>query len=317
MFSPESTQYREYLDFQGVVQGIHSFNESVFEPGKLMALKVREGQEVVKGEVLARLYSPVLAERLEQADAGLKRAESQLGLDQQAFVRHQSLYREKLVSQQALDEAKNRLEAARQTAEEARAGVAQARNELSDSTIRAREAGVISAIFKREGDFINPGEAVLRFEVSVRQKAVFSVPERVALQMHKGASFSVFVPATGKWLRASLLEKSLPTQDGVRQHKVTLAIEGGQAELVGLRVVLRIDGAPVHAFKLDYRAVRYSPQQQAYLIQAGSPPRAIPVSILSLGKEGVIVKGALSDSSKILLGNDVSLPFNLHSFLGS
>jgi len=310
----DETTYQQEFRFYGVVQGHHSFTETVFEPGKIVALNFRQGQQVNKGDTILVLYSPILTEKLEQAKAVLKRTQAQLKHDRQTLARNVRLFNKQLISKQELDDAERNFGSTHHTVQEAKAAVAQASNEFSDTSIVAKEAGVLSQVYKREGDFVNPGEPVFRFESLAKQKASFKLPEKLAVTMQIGHKYQLYVPAIGRALAGTIVEKSLPTPDGVRLHEVTLDVEQFIPELVGLRVVLQHKGQSTLAYKVDYQAIRYGADNQAYLIdmEQGSP--AIPVSILSMQDDGVLISGNDLAGKHILVGNDISAPVNLHSF---
>jgi len=171
--SLEQTSYKKALQFHGIVKGIHSYNETIFESGKIIQLDAKEGQSVKSGQLIAKLYSPILAEKLDQAYAVLKKSQAELSLSQQTLARNNALFAKKLIAQQLLDEAKRDHNIATQAKNEAQAMVAQARNEFSDTAIKAKSDGIVAKIYKREGDFVSPGEAVFRFESTHRQKVSF------------------------------------------------------------------------------------------------------------------------------------------------
>ncbi|WDE08559.1 efflux RND transporter periplasmic adaptor subunit [Thalassomonas viridans] len=310
----EQTRYQQAFQFHGVARGFHSYSESVFEPGKIVALNAREGHRVNKGEVIAELYSPILAEKLEQAKASLKKAQAQLTLDQESLSRSLKLHRKKLISQQALDEAKRDFDTAKQAMMEAQAAVDLAGNEFAETSIKAKEAGIVAKIYKREGDFINPGEPVFRFESTAKQKVSFAVPEKFAVAMQRGDKHPLFIPADGREYTGTVIEKSLPTEDGVRLHNVTFEFDSLQPEIVGLRIVLRYVAESALAFKADYRAIRYDVDNQPYIIKVDNKLSHLPVSILDMQNETILIAGELSRDTRVLIGNEVSLPVNLHKF---
>ena len=310
----EPVWHQEELRFHGVVQGIHSYNETIFEQGKIITLNATEGQLVNKGDVIAELYSPVLAERLEQAKAGLKRTQAQLTLDKDSFARNKTLYNKNLISQQALDEAKRDFDTAKQAMREAESSVSQANNEFAATSIKAKENGVVAEIFKREGDFINPGDPVFRFESVAKQKVSFALPEKLAVTIQHGDQHKIYVPSNRKELTGTVVEKSLPTSDGIRLHTITFEIDSLKPEFVGLRVVLRYMSEKVLAFKVDYRAIRYNEDNQPYLIGVNDALEDIPISILDMRNQSILISASAQPNTPILVGNEVSLPVNLHTF---
>lgn len=310
----EETIYQRSLRFHGVVKGSHSFSESVFEPGKIVSLNIKEGQKVVKGEVIVTLYSPVLAEKLAQAQAVLDKNKAQLKLSRETLARRISLFRKNLLPEQQIDEAERDFGIAMHNVQEAEAAVSQASNEFSSTSIQAREAGVIAAIYKREGDFINPGEGVFKFESVAGQKASFSIPENQAVDIQMGDRYPVYVPSLDQEFEGLVSEKSLPTTDGVRLHRITLEFDEGGPILVGLRVELEYVTDPIPAYRVDHRSVRYDLSGRPYILMGKEQFQPFNVSILDMQKDSILLTGDFDGNIHVLVGNTVSVPVNLHRF---
>ena len=144
--SLEQTSYKKALQFHGIVKGIHSYNETIFESGKIIQLDAKEGQSVQSGQLIAKLYSPILAEKLDQAYAVLKKSQAELSLSQQTLARNNTLFAKKLIAQQLLDEAKRDHNIATQAKNEAQAMVAQAKMSFPTQQLK-RKAMVLSQQF--------------------------------------------------------------------------------------------------------------------------------------------------------------------------
>jgi RND family efflux transporter MFP subunit len=310
----EQIVHREERQFHGIVKGINSYNETIFESGKIIQLNAKDGQSVKSGHLIAKLYSPILAEKLEQANAVLMKSQAELTLSQQTLTRNKILFDQKLISQQLLDEAKRDYQITKQVKNEAQAMVSQANNEFSDTAIKAKSNGIVAKFYKREGDFVSPGEAVFRFESTSKQKVSFSIPETTAIAIKLGESYQIQVPATGIELSATVIEKALPTEDDISLHTITFELNSSAPEVVGLRVILNYVGESILAYKVDYRAIRYGADNIPYIIKVAENLSHIPVSILAMNNQNILITAKLSVDSKILIGNEVSLPVNLYEF---
>ncbi len=310
----EQTVHRKKRQFHGIVKGINSYNETIFESGKIIQLNIKDGESVKSGDLIAKLYSPILAEKLQQADAVLMKSQAELTLSQQTLTRNKALFDKKLISQQILDEAQRDNNIAKQTKNEAKAMLSQANNEFAETVIRAKSNGIVAKIYKREGDFVSPGEAVFRFESTSKQKVSFSIPETTAVAIKLGESYQIQIPATGEKLSATVIEKALPTADDISLHTITFELNSSIPEVVGLRVILNYVGESVLAYNVDYRAIRYGANNTPYIIKAAENLSHIPVSILAMNNQNILISAKLAADSKILVGNDVSLPVNLYEF---
>ncbi len=120
-------------------------------PGRLATLTVDEGDEVTAGQVVATISSPETEAQLRQAQAELLKAKqalvsavadiaqrkSDLEFDRTDYGRGQNLIGRGFITQQVLDQRRNKLEAA-----EAALNSANAERDQADSAIKAAQADV-------------------------------------------------------------------------------------------------------------------------------------------------------------------------------
>lgn len=315
---PERVLFQKSIRFHGIVKGARSYDETIFDSGKLIQLNVKEGQIVEKDQLIATLYSPDLAEKLTQAQAKLNQAESQLSLDKEDFQRAKHLFEKSLIAKQELEKAQRNFNYALQAKDEAQAGVSVAENVFADTSIVAKEPGVISQLYKREGDFINRGEAIFRIESIDKQRATFAIPEHIAVKVVIGSLHEITIPATNHIVTGTVVEKSLPTENGIRLHKVTIEFSSEANSLMGLRAEFNFQHQNIEAFAVDYRAVRYDGNNTPFIIIAENdaaknktaeqdltPKR---ITILDLSSSNAVLSGDIDPDSPIIIGNDVSIP---------
>ncbi len=138
--------------------------------GRLVELNVREGSQVKQGEVLARLDASDVQAAIAQSQAGIRQAEAgvaqanvELVNAESEFKRLQALRTQGFVSQQTLDTASTRVNAARAAVSSAQASVAFAQAQmkvqlvnLDFTQIRAPFDGVVLVKNANVGDIITP-----------------------------------------------------------------------------------------------------------------------------------------------------------------
>lgn len=139
--------------------------------GRVESLKVREGQVIKAGDLIAKVSSEEIEARIEQAraqvdasshrihqareamkrgEADVKEAESQRDLARSDYDRYSELIKKGLVSKSEFDVAEARLkssgarlEAAKKGREEARAAYETAKNQVDEATARVKEVEAI------------------------------------------------------------------------------------------------------------------------------------------------------------------------------
>jgi HlyD family secretion protein len=136
--------------------------------GRIVELPVKEGDTVEEGQVLARIDSEryEAGERQSRAAvaaarAELQRAEADLEGSRLAFERTKQMHEDKLVSQQAYDQAEAdfkmktaNVEAASRRVAQVQAQLDSTTDELNKTTVYAPMSGVVTSLPKEEGEMV-------------------------------------------------------------------------------------------------------------------------------------------------------------------
>jgi membrane fusion protein (multidrug efflux system) len=149
--------------------------------GRIATIHFKEGQAVRQGEPLATL---------DQAEyqAQLASSAAQLALEESSFRRLQDLERKNLTSQQNLDEARAKLDAARAQQELNRV-------RLDKTVIRAPFDGTVGLRQVSPGAYVKPGDDIANLESLGSMKLDFRVPETYLARLRAGQSLAVRVDA--------------------------------------------------------------------------------------------------------------------------
>ena len=158
------------LDATGYVTARREATVSAQITGTVAAVLIEEGDHVKEGQILGRLDDTAQRAALAQAQAQLHTAQAVLGEDQAQLAqserdvkRDEDLMDRKLVSQQAVEQARTQvatqtaqLEAQRRQIELAAANVRSAQVQLDYCTVRAPFTGVVIAKAAQVGEIISP-----------------------------------------------------------------------------------------------------------------------------------------------------------------
>jgi RND family efflux transporter MFP subunit len=161
------------LDATGYVTARREATVSAQITGTLTEVLIEEGDHVKVGQVLARLEETSQRAALAQAEAQLHSAQAllvqfqaQLSQDQRDVKRAEDLVLRKLVSEQAVEQARTlvdtqaaQLEGQRKQIELAAANVRSARVQLEYCTIHAPFTGVVIAKAAQVGEIVSPFSA--------------------------------------------------------------------------------------------------------------------------------------------------------------
>ncbi|HMB69170.1 MAG TPA: efflux RND transporter periplasmic adaptor subunit, partial [bacterium] len=149
--------------------------------GTVVSLPFREGDPIEKGAVIAQLDDAELA-------AELSRAEALRDQTKVSFDRVRTVVEQGAAAQQDLDDAGSALKVAE-------ANVALARARLAKTRIVAPFSGVIGPREVSPGAFLRSGEVITRLAKVKELDIVFSVPERHAGELRRGAEVTVSTAA--------------------------------------------------------------------------------------------------------------------------
>ena len=157
---------------------VHSQSPSLRRVVQLLA---EEGQEVRRGQILAKLQD-------DEQRHGVERAQGQLGKARADFDRQKRLYEQKLISEQAYTQAKHELE-------QLEISLADARQAWGYTEVRAPIAGTVAVRRVKPGDAVTMDQPL--FEIVDFGSLVVRVyvPERELGRVRAGQSVRIYTQA--------------------------------------------------------------------------------------------------------------------------
>ena len=147
--------------------------------GQLMEIRVQEGQQVQKGQVLFVIDSRNSKLELESAQANLQAALARMSSAKLEFESNKNLFEKKIVSSYTLNDSENSYKQAIAAVAQARAAVNTARVNLGFCTITSPVTGAVGEIPVRAGDQVSPASQLTIVSGNTMMNAEFSVPETV------------------------------------------------------------------------------------------------------------------------------------------
>lgn len=206
----------------GTVRTRHRARISPEIGGRVLDVAARKGERVKAGQILARLDDTTYRSQVVNAERaftaareGQKQACIEAELAQRDLARAEGLAREKILSDEMLDQSRSRRDASRAACDTGRARTAQldaqiatARAELAKTIVRAPFDGIVAELSLERGEWITPSPpgipmpAVLDIldpdaiyvsapldEVD-RGKVALDLPVRISMDAYGGKAFS-------------------------------------------------------------------------------------------------------------------------------
>ena len=278
--------------------------------GRIVELNVEEGQDVTKGQVLLRIdptqYKAIVTRAQASVSEALAReAQARASVIQakRAADRAKALAAqgENLISRQQVEDAETQLEvqqelmrAAQYGVQMARAGLAEAQDQLDKTVIRAPMNGVITRLEVEEGETAivgtmnNPGSLLLTVADLSSMEAVIRVDETDVPELKLGDSASVEIDAFPK---TKFVGRVTEISHSSTRNPDQVAQQGGAStQSVDYEIVIRLDNPP--------RTLRSDLSATAEVVTA-SRKKALSIPIIALTvRERGNVKALPTDDPK-------------------
>ncbi|GEK10553.1 efflux RND transporter periplasmic adaptor subunit [Pseudoalteromonas peptidolytica] len=302
--------------FYSTITGSDVVDVASLSTARIKSLSAFAGKRVVKGEVLAALYSPTLETQLREKQSQLTSAQQAQAQAERDFERLKKLFAKKLVSDSVLDIARLELDQQVQQVRSAKVLLEEARNMLNEQQIVAPSDGIITNNYARAGDVVDAGQPIFQLQTLTTLKAEFLLPEQEYIDLAINQTVTIYVPSINKRLTGKVIEKSLPSMAVGRLFKLTVDLNHQSPELVGLlsRLELAITHDPL--FRVPASAIHYDLNKQAYVFVA--QPELERFSVNLLGNEGdkVLVTAPRLAGQDLLVTSAAKLGVNLAMLRG-
>lgn len=219
--SAQTAHIPDELEAVGTLRAAETSQLAAQMMGNIVEIRVREGDHVQRGQVLAVIDDAQPRAALDRATAAdlaaqqeVSSADSDFALAESTFKRYQRLYDRKSVSPQEFDEIKAHYQAAQARREMARAGQAQskaalqqARTALGYTHILSPFDGLVTEKRADAGTLASPGMPIFTVEDLRRYRLEAAVNESDLQYVHHGQQLSVSIDALGdRKLKGKVIE---------------------------------------------------------------------------------------------------------------
>jgi RND family efflux transporter MFP subunit len=211
-FTAKETVFTHFIELQGNVQTKQNVLIYPEMPGILKSVFVKEGQNVVKGEILARIDDGGMSEQLAQLTANAQLAKT-------TYERQKRLWAQKIGSEIQFLQTKTSFEAQR-------SAVNQLKSQLEKAIIRAPFAGIIDNIFKERGIVVAPGMGSEIFRIINLSNMYIEteVPETYIGSITKDKLVTVNFPVLGETVTSKVRQVGNFINPSNRSFKIEIGV---------------------------------------------------------------------------------------------
>ncbi|QND65966.1 efflux RND transporter periplasmic adaptor subunit [Mesorhizobium loti] len=154
--------------------------------GKITERLVDIGQHVASGDVLARIDPIDYDLSVKSAQASLDAADRQVETSELARKRAEQLFDKKFAPKAQLEQATLSYDQAVATRDSARSTLAQARNQVGYTDLKADRDGIVTAVSADVGQVVGSGAPVVTVAVDGEKEVLIAVPEMEIAEFKPG-----------------------------------------------------------------------------------------------------------------------------------
>ena len=225
VFTAEVREITQGLAVSGTVKALNYAVIKARVAGEVKEIKVREGNSVTAGQVLARIDPLEYQRRFEQAQEQASAAKSQMEIAQRQWDTNKALVDQGFISKTALDNSLASFQGAVASHKAAIAGADVARKSLDDSVLRAPFSGVIAVRAAQLGERVGIDAKVLEL-VDLRQLEVEApLSPSDSLDIKMGQTARLQIEDRADLVTAHVTRMSPSAQAGSRSVLVYLTLD--------------------------------------------------------------------------------------------
>jgi RND family efflux transporter MFP subunit len=262
--------------------------------GTLTEVLVADGEQVEKGQIVARVSSPTLNAQLRETQVALE-----LAIENETLARRN------------WDVLKPEEKEARKLAtEQARASQSTARAQMVNTVLRSPFSGKVTNLNARIGETANVNTKVMRVAMDDSLEIEARIPESDIADLKEGMKGIVTFDALrqDEEFEASIvaIDTGATIVDGVVSYKVTFALDGVDARLRdGMTANIDIESAKSeNALIISYRALERDGDQ--YFVEVLKDDNSTERREVTIGLEGdggeVEINTGLKEGEKVTIG---------------
>lgn len=194
--------------------------------GFITDVKVKAGDKVQKGQLLATISNSDILAKRDQAKAMVSETEAVLKDAQKDYERFAELYKQNSASAKEFENATLHLNSIKAKAESAKQMQKEAEAMLTYTNLIAPFSGVIIQKNADAGSMANPGVPLLMMEQAGEYQVTASVSEDEIDHVKEGAKATIVLKSTGRIIRGSVSEVSPSSQFSGGQYGIKVSIPG-------------------------------------------------------------------------------------------
>ena len=295
----------------GEVQARYSTPLSFRVAGKIIERRVRLGDVVKNGQIVARLDPADQQKNAASAQAQLAAAQHSLVYAKQQLDRDQAQAKENLIALAQLEQTTNAYASALAQRDQAAQQAALSKDQLQYTTLAADHAGVITAEQADTGQNVSAGQAVYNLAWSGDIDVVCDVPESALAALSVGQTANVTLAALpGRKFAARVRELSPAADPQSRTYRAKLTLDNPGPEVrLGMTADIELAASanrasqPDASFTVPATALFHDGTQPAvWIVRATDNALELRrVTVSRYNERTVVIAQGIKDGERVVL----------------
>ncbi len=223
----EMVEVEDFLEWPGTVRSRTEVRPAAKLMARVLEVRVRAGDAVRAGDVLAVLDDRDVKARAEQARSALHAEEAQAAQARAEHDRVKGLFEREAATRRDLEAAEARARSAAAQAAQAGEALREAEVALGEAQVRAPAEGVVAEKLVEAGDTAVPGRALFVLHDPSRLRLEALVPETCAAKLSVGMKVRVRMDVPPAEVEASVEEISPAADPRSRTFQVKASLPAG------------------------------------------------------------------------------------------
>ncbi len=296
--------YAPRTSLTGVIAARTLNNLSFRVGGRVAERLVDVGQHVDQGTVLARLDPQEQQSDLRSAQADLDAAQAQLTQAAAIYERQKTLLARGFTTRREFDTANQTLKVSQGSVDAANSALANAKENLSYTELKAGEAGVITARQVEAGQVVQAAQTVFTIAEDGDRDAVFNVDETLVAQTPPSPAVTITLLADPQVRAVGKVREISPAVDTASASiRVKIGITDTPAGMpLGAAVIGTVSARPVKVVLLPWQALTSVAGKPAVWIVDPSSKAVTeaPIEVLAFDSGVVAVQKGLQEGQSVV-----------------
>ncbi|MCP3958819.1 MAG: efflux RND transporter periplasmic adaptor subunit [bacterium] len=310
----EAARESRELSFSGTTRAARRARLAFNNGGRLVARPVEVGDQVRRGQALARLDELELRNAVASARATLAELSARRAQTERELERAEQLVAAKAATSEELERASASVDALRASEDAARARLTEAERRLSQTRLTAPFAGTVTEVFFEPGEYASSGVPVVMLSGDGEIELEVEVPESIVPHIEAGDAVKLFLPALGNEPIQGRIESVGRAAAGPgRLFPVVAAVPASERMMVGASAEMVLVLESDRALTLPVEAVVNPGGRRPSVFRVtddgggGSRVEKLPVEVGALLGARVIVSGELEVGDIVVTGGQRGL----------